>query len=119
MVLIYHQHLPNFFWHPMPHENTSPPHFPSHLQHSSLLPYQPLYPLHVIPPFLVPHLPFVLTLGVGVGVGFEVLQGVEVGLKEVLMVLGAADELAGLYVVGEELLGQGVEEGEEMPVEGV
>jgi hypothetical protein len=48
-----------------------------------------LYPAHVWPPFALPHLPFVLTGGVGVDAGsFSSSQGVEEGLMTVPKVVG-------------------------------
>ena len=56
---LYHQQLPNIFWHPIPQAKTPAPQLPSTLQHSSIKD-RPLYPLQVVPPFLLPHRPFLL-----------------------------------------------------------
>jgi hypothetical protein len=127
----YHQQLPYFFWQPNPQANTPDPQLPSNLQHSSIK-NLPLYPLHVVPRFLGPHLPFKLTAGpVGVGtavvavvtevvvmtvVGFaveEILMGAEdmtTGAED--MTAGAEDTTASVedVTVGVEDIAIGVEE---------
>jgi hypothetical protein len=74
------------------------------LQHSVPQPRKFLYPAHVWPPFLLPHLPFLLT-GAAVGAGLAEDVAAELGRTTVAIVDDATGVGVGVTTADDEVVG--------------